>query len=184
MNVFKLRFVLAGIILLLIGVIITAIILLQGLLKDQVVLTDHMKIDADVSEQEILKLKKLESELSKKQDVVERAKQIAASVDQYQFQDQVINDLTVYAQRSGFGISSFDFTQSTGQKPGTVPSDKTSFVVNLTSPIPYDRFLQFIHAVELNLTKIQIISVTLSPNTKNTSEILNPTINLEVFLKK
>ena len=184
MNASRLRYVLSGFIVLLVGVIVATIWMMQQLLSEQVRITDHTKIDADVSELDVGKLKNLEDELAERKDLIERTKQIAASVDQYQFQDQVISDLTVYASRNGFGISAFDFTQAAGAKPGTTPSGKTAFVVSLTSPIPYDKFLQFMHDVEQNLTKIQITSVTLSPNPKNPTEILNPTINLEVFLKK
>ena len=183
MNAVKLRLVLIGVIVLQVAVIIAGIWLLNDFLQREVAATDHAKIDADISEQEISTLKRLRTELTTKKDLIERTKQIAASSAQYQYQDQVISDLNRYASRYGFSIVSFDFTGTPGAK-ATAPSGKTAFLVMLSSPIKYDNFLKFIRDVERNVTKIRITSITLAPNPKNPTEILNPGINLEVYLKK
>lgn len=184
MNAVRLRLVLIGVIILQIAVVIAGMWLLTDFLQREVAVTDHAKIDADISEQEINTLKRLRTQLADEKDIIERAKQIAASSNQYQYQDQVISDLTVYASRYGFSIVSFDFTGTPGAKGATAPNGKTAFLVTLSSPIKYDNFLKFIRDVERNLTKIRITSITLAPNPRNPTEILNPSINLEVYLKK
>lgn len=185
MNATKLRYVLGGIIGLLVIIIIAGIWFLQSFLNQQVLTTDHAKIDADISQQEALKLRKLQTEMAGMKDIIARTKQIAATTEQYGFQDQVISDLSTYAGRNGIRINSFDFSQTApGSKPGTAPSGKTTFLVSLRSPVKYESFLKFVRDIEQNLTKIQVTSLTLSPDPKDTSLIQNPTLGLEVFLKK
>src|SRR5687768_3952967 len=100
MTATKLRYILGGIIGLLTIVVIAGIWFLQSFLNQQVVTTDHAKIDAEVSLQEAQKLRKLQTEMASMKDIVARTKQIAATTEQYGFQDQVISDLSVYAERN------------------------------------------------------------------------------------
>ncbi len=182
MNAAKLKYVLIGCIVLMVVALLAGTIFLQRFLNEQVMTTDHAKIDAEASQQEIAKLQRLENELADKKDLLARAKQIAAASEQYRYQDQVINDLNVYASRNTIGIASFDFKQPA--IGAAAQGNKTAFIVNLNSPIKYENLLAFLRDVEQNLTKIKVTSVNLSPNPKSPVEIQNPTINLEVFLKK
>jgi hypothetical protein len=185
MTAIKLRYILIATIVLLGVAIGLGNWQLHGILARQVSQTDHAKIDAELSQSELEKLQKLKIDLVAQKDIVDRAKQIAAPSNQYHFQDQVIKDLTTYAARDAITISSFDFSSaSSGGKVNAPSGGKTAFTVNLQTPLRYDQVLNFLRQIEQNATKMQITSLTLAPDPRNPSQISNPTIGLEVFIKK
>lgn len=155
----------------------------KKVLEGEVLKTDHAKTDADLSQSEVQKYKKLAGELQANQDLVQRTKRIAASSTQYHYQDQVIRDLASYAAQDGVTISSFDFGAAAAN-PKAAPTGKTSFNINLQGPLKYTQFLSFLRHIELNVTKLQVISIALAPDTRTPNQILNPTIGLQVFLKR
>jgi hypothetical protein len=144
---------------------------------------DHLKIDADVSALEVQQLKQLKTQLLVQNDIVERAHQIGASISQYKYQDQVIEDVNSYAARYGIQVSNFDFTAPAAGLGAKASGSKTPFKVSLQGPIAYESFLRFLHDIETNLTRIQVTSLSLAPD-KDPSLIANPTLSLEVYLKK
>ncbi len=184
MTATKLRLVLLGLIALLLIGFSTGAWWMQTLLADQVRQTDHIKIDADISTTELQQLKSLDKQLIGEQDIVSRAKQIAASTEQYRYQDQVVSDISDYAARYGIGVSTFDFSAAQSAKPTAAVggAKKTAFRLILRGPIPYITFLRFLQDVEKNLTKIQVTSLTLSPD-KDPNNIAKPNLGLEVYLK-
>ncbi len=157
----------------------------QQLLAQKVVEADHARTDADTAREQVNELKSMQAQLDKNKDIVARASQIAASANQYEYQDQVIKDVEIYANRHGLAVSGYDFNApvASGSKApaGTV---LTPFSVTLRGPAPYISFLAFLRDMENNLTKIQVTSLTLSPNTKDPKLIENPTLSAVVFIKK
>lgn len=188
MNSLKLRIVLLVGLVLLLGAIGTGVWYLHGLLADQVAKTEHARIDADMAQQDLEKLRRLETQLEDQKDIVERADQIAATANNYQYQDQVVNDLENYARRHDIVISGFDFSASGAPAPkgSTSPAGttRTPFSVALKGPISYDRFMDFLRDIENNLTKLQVSSLSLTPLADNTKMVTNPTLSLVVYLKK
>lgn len=184
MTATKLRWVLVGLILVLLSGFSAGAWWVQGILNDKVHQTDHTTIDAEISTTELQQLKALEKQLAGQQDIVNRAKEIAASTEQYHYQDQVVSDISDYAARYGIRVNTFDFSGAQSAKPTTTPggAKKTAFRLSLRGPIPYITFLRFLQDVEKNLTKIQVTSLTLSPD-KDPNNIANPSLGLEVFLK-
>lgn len=185
MNALKLRIILIiGLVLLIAGVGAGAW-WMQNILATYVVATDHAKIDAQVASQQLERLRFLESELKEKKDIVERADQIAATANNYQYQDQIVKDLTVYANRNGIAIAGFNFTATAGQgAQGPSGTTRTSFTVALNGPLEFSRFMQFLRDIENNLTKLQVTSLALSPDEGNPKMVTNPTLGLVVYLKK
>jgi hypothetical protein len=183
MTATKLRYILLALIVVMIGAFASGAWWVQGLLAQHVRDTDHAKIDAEVSETELQQLKQLQKQLTEEQDIVERAKQIAVSAEQYRYQDQVIKDISDYAYRYGISVNTIDFTQNTGQQAASAGGAKrTAFTVSLKGPLPYTTFMQFLRSIEKNLTKIQVTSLTLAPD-KDPNSVTNPSLSLEVYLK-
>lgn len=181
MTATKLRYILLALIVVMVGGFAFGAWWVQGLLAQHVRDTDHAKIDAEVSNTELQQLKQLQKQLADEQDIVERAKQIAVSADQYRYQDQVIKDVADYAYRYGISVNTIDFTQTAGQQ-ASGGAKRTAFTVSLKGPVPYTTFMQFLRAIEKNLTKIQVTSLTLAPD-KDPNSITNPSLSLEVYLK-
>lgn len=181
MTAIKLRFILIGLIVVMVGGFAFGTWWMQGLLAQHVRDTDHAEIDAEVSNTELQQLKQLQKQLADEQDIVERAKQIAVSAEQYRYQDQVIKDVSDYASRYGISVNTIDFTQTSGQASAG-GAKRTAFTVSLRGPLPYTTFMRFLRDIEKNLTKIQVTSLTLAPD-KDPNSITNPTLSLEVYLK-
>lgn len=159
---------------------------LQEMLVKNAVAEDRAQIDSQISSQEVERLQQLQKELAAQQDVVERAGQIASTANNYQYQDQVVSDLKSYAQRNGIPIGSFDFgtSQTATGTPAPAGTTLTPFSVTLTGSIEFAKFMQFLSDIENNLTKLQVSSLTLSPDAKDPKFVTNPVLGLVVFLKK
>lgn len=184
MTATKLRWILVGLIVLLLGGFGFGTWWLQGVLSESVKVTDHVKIDAEVSTSELQQLKNLQKQLAEEQDLIERTKEIAATTEQYRYQDQVISDLADYAARRGIQISTFDFSGAARTKPTELVggAKRTPFSVTLKGPVAYATFLRFLQDIEANLTKIQVTSLTLSPD-KDPNKIANPSLGMDVYIK-
>lgn len=177
--------------------LIASIIMVSGaglyfgseILRQKALETDRKKTDAQILTDNIAKLKRLQTELNDKAEIVERANQIVSESRQYQYQDQVVRDVTAYASRAGVSISGFNFTESATSIPQ--PGDpviagvkKLEATVTLRTPIKYDNFLTFLKAIEQNLTKMQVTGVNMSPDTKDSEAINNPSIGLQVYVRE
>ncbi|HET7629973.1 MAG TPA: hypothetical protein VFK03_01225 [Candidatus Saccharimonadales bacterium] len=151
--------------------------------------TNNLKDQASVNQQNVVKLQQLENELSKQADVVERTQQIMADSQEYQYQDQIVKDINTYADRTGVRVIGYDFGD-----PGKKSADKTSLptvsgtriiTANLTldAPVKYTRFLNFLQAIEQNLTKMQVTGVNITPDQTDADYVSNPGISLQIYVK-
>jgi hypothetical protein len=160
---------------------------LQGVLAERVASTDRAKTDADLAQLDLEKLRRLQIQLDQQKDTIERADQIAATASNYQYQDQVVGDLENYAHRHQVEIASFDFSgasspgASTNSPAGTT---RTPFTVSLRGPLSFDKVMDFLRDIENNLTKLQVASLSLTPNADDTKLVNNPSLSLVVYLKK
>lgn len=187
MNALKLRIILAVGFVVLLGALGTGGWWLQNMLAAQVSQTDHSRVDAEIAQLELEKLRRLETQLEEQKDIVERADQIAANAGNYQYQDQVVKDLEAYANRHNITISGFDF--SSGVTPGAANNSpagtaRTPFSISLKGPLSFDRFMNFLRDIENNLTKLQVSSLSLTPAPDDPNMVSNPSLSLVVYLKK
>ncbi len=152
--------------------------------------------DANASQNNVQVLQQVQTKLAQDKEVVDRARSIVAESQSYEYQDQIIKDLTDYASRSSIGITNIDFsaTKSTPTSapaggttaPSTAaptPSGVNSTIVTITlqNPVTYDNLLRFIYAIEQNLTKMQISKVGLSKD--STGKITSETLAIEVYVR-
>jgi hypothetical protein len=170
--------------------------LLLANLKERVVETDHVKIDADISSNDIDHLKSLQQQLSGLQDVVARTKEIVATSADYKYQDQVITDINHLAAANGVTVTGYSFptaaavgttsTVSSGAgltAPPVAGAKLLTIAITMKSPMPYDNYLKFLRSVELNLTRFQVTGVDLSPDPANPTQITNPSIGIQIYVK-
>lgn len=158
---------------------------LQTMLARSVVAENHAQIDSQLSAQEVERLQLLQKQLADQKNIVERADQIAATANNYQYQDQVVKDLESYAARNGVSIGSFDFSAQAPQgAQAPAGTTLTPFTVTLRGPLEFTRFMKFLSDIENNLTKIQVSSLTLAPDAGNPNLVTNPVLGLVVYLKK
>ena len=162
----------------------------QQILTQQATRTNHAKIDAELTQDELNRLKNLSSYLSENKDTVDRAAQVVADANQYQYQDQLINDVTTYANANGISIASFTFpvaSSTAAPEPSATPTPsglkRTQVTLAINGNVPYINMMRFLRAIEQNLTKIQVNSLSLTPDTKDPTVLQSPSLIIEVYLR-
>lgn len=91
--------------------------------------TAKAKSDADSSRKRVQNLELLSNELKKEQATVKKAELIVAQSKSYQYQNQIIHDLSLYAHRAGIAIGSFVFKEAStsgSSSTSTTTSSSTS----------------------------------------------------------
>lgn len=179
----------------LMGVLFLAVILVgtgfyfaNKQLQAQATKTNHSKIDSELVEDEINRLKILRTYLSANQSKLQRASEVVAESQLYSYQNQVIDDINTYAQRTGLTILAFDFPPTPTKLPAGAPAlpaglKKITLNVSVNGPIPYSNFMRFVRSIEQNLTKLQVTSLTLTPDEQNRNNLTDSSIGLEVYIR-
>lgn len=160
MNAITLRGVLGTMVVLLIVLSGVGFYFAQNWLQEMAVSVSHTVAESTTSDSSVQALKKLQEELSTRQDIITKTNSIFTSTSTYQ--TQAVEDLIAYAKSSGITISNYAFPPPAAASSAAASSIPTTLVtVTLTSPVSYTSLLKFMSAVEGNLPKMQITSINL-----------------------
>lgn len=166
-------------------------------MKDSAQQVASVQADAKAADKKLQDVRSLSSKLEKYQDSVKKAEKIVAESTSYKYQNQIINDITAYARQAGVGISSFTFqddsaassgksSSSTAAKTPATPSPSgaksTSVSIQMSKDLDYVRFLQFLHLLEQNLTRMQVANISLAKG-ENPQEVESQALKLELYLR-
>jgi hypothetical protein len=113
----------------------------------------HTAVDAEASGKQIEELQILKRELEAREDLVTKANKLFATEDSYQ--SQALSDVQRYARTFDVTILNTDF-----ESDPRGAADNT-FVITLESPVSYTKLLKFLDAIEGNLPKMQVTSVSI-----------------------
>ena len=155
---------------------------------------------ASVSSSDVNKLKALKEELENNQVAVTRAKNIVADSRSYQYQNQIVDDINIYAKKAGIAVTNYAFTDPSTGAGGeaaaspdgaavpaapTLPEGLKSVSVSLTlkNPIEYQSIITFIRYIEANLTKMQVSGVAFSKTSPGSTQVSVDPITIEVYIK-
>lgn len=174
--------------------------------------------ESQSSDAKLQQLIGLQAKLKDYQPIVVKAEQIVVDSNSYNYQNQIISDLTRYAGIAGITITSFNFqdatasnqqssqssastqqqeaTPSVGQNmteggeqaagqataPAPVSTKSMQVSVQLGDSINYRNFLHFIHLIEQNLTRMQVMELSLTKG-KDSDTVGTQSLNLEVYVK-
>lgn len=139
------------------------------------------------------RLQNLQQELDDRRDEINRASQVMANSQNYAYQDRLVSDLTVYANRANLSISNISFSgqgnnagggdATTGEGAAATPSGLRSTTVDVTldNPVNYRSLLNFLHYIEQNLTKLKVSKVTMTKS--EGSSVTVDALNLEVYVR-
>ena len=155
-------------------------------LSHYVVAVNHKKIDSEINEEALINAQRLSRALEQNKDNIDRASAIVADTKYYEYQDQIVRDITSYASTAGLTVLGFNFTGSTGsvKNTGSVKGVKTVFAsISLKSPVPYPNYLRFLKLIERNLTKMQITQLDVSSELKSLGQVSSPSITIEVYVR-
>ena len=164
--------------------------------------TAQAQSEARSSDARVEQLRETERQLEINAEAVEKARQIVAESQSYQYQNQIIHDLTMYANKVGLSIRSFSFqgnalatgpsapASTPGQPSTSAPTNSSANIksvtvsVELAGNITYISLLNFIHLIEQNLTRMQVTSIALSGDAPSTqSGTSSQSLNIEVYVK-
>lgn len=158
---------------------------LHTTLVTKAVAVDHKKIDSELNETALLNAQRLSRILDENHDSVERASAIVADTKHYEYQNQIVSDITSYAAEAKLTVLGFSFidpTTTTG-KPSAAKMKSVVASISLASPVPYENYLTFLKLIERNLTKMQVTQLDISNSTDSPGAISSPTITLEVYVR-
>lgn len=149
---------------------------------------------ADASANDIRNLQKLQAQLEEDEVAITRTKNIVADSRSYQYQDQIIKDLSAYAKASGVIVSGYGFGSDTAtsgaaangqtaETPVAAGLKTISVSVSLKNPVDYRAFMRFIHSIELNLTKMQLTGISISPSQENKDLVTVGPLTIQVYTR-
>lgn len=188
MNAQRFRFVLAGLIVLILAAIgatgYYGITVLHNLASE----SDKVKIEAQVNDDASIDATKAEQQFHDPR--VERlTKYLDELVPPKTYRDQFVADINKYAADSGVAITSLVYSGGNGAKP----SAKTPVIeganaipieISLGNDIAYDDFIDFVKALEGNLQHIQVLSLDLSPSADDRSKLANASLTVALYVEK
>lgn len=164
----------------------------NGMLSQVATDVSHTVADASAGQNNLQALQRTEKELEANQKVVQRAGEVVANSQSYEYQNQIINDLNQYAARAGIELMNIDFASDTkastttpaagATPPPTAPSGlKTATItVTMKNPIQYVNLLRFMQSIEQNLTKMQLSSVGI---TKDQTGVSSDVLTITVYVR-
>lgn len=171
------------IVLLLAGIGAGSYVLHKGLSR-RALEVNHLKIDSEINEQGIANAQKLQRVLDENAENVDRAAAIVADTKYYEYQDQIVRDISAYAAAANLTVLGFDFSTSAASKASAVPGLKSiNATISLQSPVPYNNYLRFLKLIERNLTKMQVTQLDISNDLKTAGAISSPIITVEVYVR-
>ena len=154
-----------------------------------------------VSKAELEQLVKAENILKTKTEYIKASNDLIATVKDRLYQNNIIYDAVAYGNKSGVGITGFNFNDAAISTPSasapsatggaTAKANKVpnitskSIVVNLRSPSDYRALLRFLKYLEGNLTQIHLQDLTLTAPDKDQSRnaVQVATLNIEVYTR-
>jgi hypothetical protein len=164
--------------------------------------TGEKVLGAKNSQAMLQRLETLRKEIEAKRDVINKTAQITADSQNYAYQDRLINDLTIYANRANLEISNISFSSGAGgttapaaaPNPATTPAveggnmaqqpagaRKATVDITLKNPVNYRNLLNFFHYIEENLMKLKISKVTFTK--ADSDNVTTDILNLEVYIR-
>ena len=200
----RLRIILVLCLVLTIGASIGTVVMGQSVLKENSSsVTEAVK--AEKASSQLLSLLQQAKERLKTQDSsYQKSKQLVASDVQTAYQQQVINDINLYAQKAGISVKGYTFEESSAASNAKSPSSTSSsaaapakpsssgpssarVVLAVDSPIAYDSLLKFLKLLNTSLPQIYLSELSLARN-EHSGDAGRPvnleSLTLEVYLNK
>ena len=187
------RIVLSLLLLIILSAMVGLVIFAYSFLSKTSEEVGKMQTEAIAVDAKIQSLLASKSQLDRNSDTVKKAKNIVSESKLYQYQNQIIQDLNTYADRAGIPIKSFSFqnepttstkTATSSKRTSTSPAGvKSTFVsIQLGDHIDYTKFLHFLSLIEKNVTRMQLLGVSISRGANN-HEISIQSLEVKVYTR-
>lgn len=187
------RIVLSLLLLIILSAMVGLVIFAYSFLSKTSEEVGKMQTEAIAVDAKIQSLLASKSQLDRNSDTVTKAKNIVSESKLYQYQNQIIKDLNTYADRAGIPIKAFSFqnepttsaktTKSSKRTPASPAGVKSTFVsIQLGDHIDYTKFLHFLSLIEKNVTRMQLLGVSISRGANN-HEISIQSLEVRVYTR-
>ena len=187
------RIILSLLLLIILSAMVGLVIFAYSFLSKTSEEVGKMQTEATAVDAKIQSLLASKSQLDRNSDTVKKAKNIVSESKLYQYQNQIIQDLNTYADRAGIPIKSFSFqneptasakTATSSKQTSTSPAGvKSTFVsIQLGDHIDYTKFLHFLSLIEKNVTRMQLLGVSISRGANN-HEISIQSLEVKVYTR-
>jgi len=187
------RIVLSLLLLIILSAMVGLVIFAYSFLSKTSEEVGKMQTEAIAVDAKIQSLLASKSQLDRNSDTVKKAKNIVSESKLYQYQNQIIQDLNTYADRTGILIKAFSFqnepttstkTATSSKRTSTSPAGvKSTFVsIQLGDHIDYTKFLHFLSLIEKNVTRMQLSGVSISRGVNN-HEISIQSLEVKVYTR-
>ncbi|TWP14054.1 hypothetical protein EUA69_01210 [TM7 phylum sp. oral taxon 352] len=187
------RIVLSLLLLIILSAMVGLVIFAYSFLSKTSEEVGKMQTEAIAVDAKIQSLLASKSQLDRNSDTVKKAKNIVSESKLYQYQNQIIKDLNTYADRAGIPIKAFSFqnepttsaktAKSSKRTPASLAGVKSTFVsIQLGDHIDYTKFLHFLSLIEKNVTRMQLLGVSISRGANN-HEISIQSLEVKVYTR-
>lgn len=187
------RIILSLLLLIILSAMVGLVIFAYSFLSKTSEEVGKMQTEAIAVDAKIQSLLASKSQLDRNSDTVKKAKNIVSESKLYQYQNQIIQDLNTYADRAGIPIKSFSFQNepttsaktatSSKRTPASPAGVKSTFVsIQLGDHIDYTKFLHFLSLIEKNVTRMQLLGVSISRGANN-HEISIQSLEVKVYTR-
>ena len=187
------RIILSLLLLIILSAMVGLVIFAYSFLSKTSEEVGKMQTEAIAVDAKIQSLLASKSQLDRNSDTVKKAKNIVSESKLYQYQNQIIKDLNTYADRAGIPIKAFSFqnepttsaktTKSSKRTPASPAGVKSTFVsIQLGDHIDYTKFLHFLSLIEKNVTRMQLLGVSISRGANN-HEISIQSLEVKVYTR-
>lgn len=187
------RIILSLLLLIILSAMIGLVIFAYSFLSKTSEEVGKMQTEAIAVDAKIQSLLASKSQLDRNSDTVKKAKNIVSESKLYQYQNQIIKDLNTYADRAGIPIKAFSFQNepttsaktatSSKRTPASPAGVKSTFVsIQLGDHIDYTKFLHFLSLIEKNVTRMQLLGVSISRGANN-HEISIQSLEVKVYTR-
>ena len=187
------RIVLSLLLLIILSAMVGLVIFAYSFLSKTSEEVGKMQTEAAAVDAKIQSLLASKSQLDRNSDTVKKAKNIVSESKLYQYQNQIIQDLNTYADRTGIPIKAFSFqnepttsaktAKSSKRTPASPAGVKSTFVsIQLGDHIDYTKFLHFLSLIEKNVTRMQLSGVSISRGANN-HEISIQSLEVKVYTR-
>ena len=187
------RIILSLLLLIILSAMVGLVIFAYSFLSKTSEEVGKMQTEAIAVDAKIQSLLASKSQLDHNSDTVKKAKNIVSESKLYQYQNQIIQDLNTYADRVGIPIKAFSFQNepttsaktatSSKRTPASPAGVKSTFVsIQLGDHIDYTKFLHFLSLIEKNVTRMQLLGVSISRGANN-HEISIQSLEVKVYTR-
>ncbi|TWP08724.1 hypothetical protein EUA76_00330 [TM7 phylum sp. oral taxon 350] len=145
------------------------------------------KVENDVvaNESSIGLAQALEQYIKNNRKDIDLVKKVVSDTKEYQYQDDIINDIVTYAAQTGLKLLSVTFptsASSSSSKDKSAPVKTMQAVIEIDKEFSYDKYINFIYKIEQNISKMKILQISIDLG-KEAGSITGSSIKLEVYVK-